>query len=88
MRGDKVLNLTLIVLTLLASVLLAALILTLGLWMRGIDSIVFPGLGLIIATPIIALALLMAEAILVKLTAYLIRYVPLETLFSWISSIS
>ena len=82
------LNLALIFLTLLASVLLAALILTLGLWMRGIDSIAFPGLGLIIATPLIALALLITEAIVVALTAYLIRYVPLETLFSWISSIS
>jgi hypothetical protein len=87
-RGDKVLNLALIFLTLLASVLLAALILTLGLWMRGIDSIAFPGLGLIVATPLIALALLITEAMVVALAAYLIRYVPLETLFSWISNIS
>ena len=79
------LNLALIFLTLLASVLLAALILTLGLWMRGIDSIAFPGLGLLVATPLIALALLIVEAMVVALTAYLIRYVPLETLFSWIS---
>jgi hypothetical protein len=83
-----VLNLALIFLTLVACVLLAALILTLGLWMRGIDSIAFPGLGLLVATPLIALALLTAEAMVIVLAAYLIRYVPLETLFSWISSIS
>lgn len=88
MRGDKVLNLALIFLTLIACVLLAAIILTLGLWMRGIDSIAFPGLGLIVATPLIAMTLLIVEAIVVTLTAFLIRYIPLETLLFWISSIS
>jgi len=88
MRGDKVLNLALIFLTLVACVLLAALIFTLGLWMRGVDSIAFPGLGLLVATPLIAMALFIIETIVVALTAYLIRYVPLETLLSLISSIS
>ena len=82
------LNLALIVLTLIACALLAAIILTLGLWMRGIDVIAFPGLGLLVATPLVAMALLIIEAIVVALAAYLIRYVPLENLLSWMNSIS
>ena len=82
------LNLALLFLTLVACILLVALILTLGLWMRGIGSIAFPGLGVLVATPLLAFALLIAVAMVVALTAYLIRYISLETLLSWISNIS
>jgi hypothetical protein len=55
--GITVLQIALIVLKLL-SVLLALLLLLVAVgWLRGTDNVAFPGLGLIIATPLLLLAL-------------------------------
>lgn len=48
-----------------------AIILLVG-WWKGSDSIVFPGLGIIIATPLLAVLLLIAEATII-LIASLVR---------------
>jgi hypothetical protein len=39
----------------------------LGLWLRGINSILLPGLGIIVATPLIVLLLLIVEVGIVLL---------------------
>ncbi len=75
-------------LMLVASVLLVGVTVTLGMWMRGSSAVVLPGAGLIIATPLIFFMFLIAEAIVVVLAALLVRYVPLEQLLSWLSSVS
>ena len=63
--------------TLLVTLLMWAAILisasTIGIlimWWRGMDVIALPGLGLIVATPIIVLLLLMAEIALVILAIF------------------
>jgi hypothetical protein len=72
-------------LMLIASVLLVGATVTLGLWMRGASAIAFPGAGLLIATPLIFIMFLIAEAVVVVLAASLVRYIPLERLLSWMS---
>lgn len=71
------LNLLLILLILIAIAVLIAIIGVLGLWMRGADSIAFPGLGIIVATPLLLILLSIVELMLVVLAAYLVRYVPI-----------
>jgi hypothetical protein len=70
------LNLALAVSTLLAMVVLIALICALGLWMKGIDSIVFPGLGIIVGTQLFLIVLSIAEVSLILIAAYLVRFLP------------
>lgn len=69
-------NLLLTLLILMAAALLVSIIGVLGFWMKGASSIVLPGLGIIVATPLLLILLLVAEIILVVLAAYLVRYVP------------
>ena len=63
--------------TLLAVAVLIVLIGILGLWMRGIGSIAFPGLGVIVGTKLLLIALAAAELSLVFVAAYLVRFLPL-----------
>jgi hypothetical protein len=37
------------------------------MWWKGVDSILFPGLGIIVATPVIVLLLLIVEVVIVLL---------------------
>lgn len=52
----------LILVAILISVLATSLLIG---WWKGADSIALPGLGLIIATPLLAVALLVAEAVII-----------------------
>jgi hypothetical protein len=70
------LKLALVVSTLLAILVLVALIGALGLWMKGIDSIAFPGLGVIVGTKLFLIVLSLAEVCLVFAAAYLVRFIP------------
>ena len=70
------LKLALVVSTLLAIVVLVALIGALGLWMKGIGSVAFPGLGLIVGTQLISIVLSIAEVSLILIAAYLVRFLP------------
>ena len=40
------------------------------LWLRGIDSILLPGLGIVVATPVIVLLILILEVALVLLAVF------------------
>lgn len=71
------LKLALAAAALLAVAVLIALIGALGLWMRGVDSIAFPGLGIIVGTKFLSIALAVAEFSLVLIAAYLVRFLPL-----------
>ena len=64
----------------IAIVILIIFIGVLGAWMKGADSLAFPGLGLLIATPLILVALLVSEIVMVLLAAYLVRYIPIMQL--------
>lgn len=66
----------LLLLYLLAAAILIPLIGALGFWLRGTDSIVLPGLGLIIATPLLVATLAVAEVGVVICAAYCVRYLP------------
>ena len=70
-------KLALAVSTLLAVAVLIALIGVLGLWMKGVGSIAFPGLGVLVGTKFFLIALAVAEVSLVFLAAYLVRFLPL-----------
>lgn len=70
-------NVILVTLILIAVVVLVAIISVLGFWMKGTDTIVLPGLGIIVATPLLLILLFAAEVSLVVLAAYLVRYVPI-----------
>ena len=66
----------LVLLYLLAAALLIPLIGALGFWLKGADSIALPGLGVIIATPLLVAALAAAEVGAVCCAAYCVRYLP------------
>ncbi|MBA3242074.1 MAG: hypothetical protein H0T60_12675 [Acidobacteria bacterium] len=71
----------LLILSMLAALLILVLfILVLGLWMKGVSSVALPGLGLIVATPLILLLLLFLETVFVILAAYLVRLIPFARL--------
>ncbi len=72
--------LLLIISMLAALFVLILFILLLGLWMRGASSLALPGLGLIVATPLILLVLLFLETVFVLLAAYLVRFIPFARL--------
>lgn len=69
-------------LMLAASALLIGITVTVGLWMRGASVVVFPGAGLMIATRLIFVTLLIAEAAVMVLAAWLVRYTPLGRILS------
>ena len=64
----------LVLLYLLAAALLIPLIGALGFWLKGADSIALPGLGVIIATPLVVAALAVAEIGAIFCAAYCVRY--------------
>jgi hypothetical protein len=64
-------------LILLAVAVLVAIIGALGFLMKGADSIALHGLGIIMATPLLLLLLSVAEIMLIVISAYLVRYVPI-----------
>jgi len=61
-------------------VVLVLFIILLGVWMKGASSLALPGLGVIVATPIDLLLLLVVEIIVVFIAAYLVRLIPLGRL--------
>jgi hypothetical protein len=78
-------SLLLVLLILIAAAILVALIGVLGFWMKGAAVIALPGLGLIIATPLILVLLVTLEIGVVVLAAYLLRYTPIVRLGSWMT---
>ena len=64
----------LVLLYLLAAAILIPLIGALGFWLKGAGSIALPGLGIIIATPLLVAALAVAEVGAVFCAAYCVRY--------------
>ncbi|MBA3712411.1 MAG: hypothetical protein H0W76_08165 [Pyrinomonadaceae bacterium] len=64
----------------ISSVILIFIILLLGVWMRGSSSLAFPGIGLIVSTPLVLVLLLVAETVLVLIAAYLVRVIPIARL--------
>ena len=52
----------------------------LGAWMKGASSLAFPGLGLLVATPLILLLLFVAETFMVLVAAYFVRFIPIMQL--------
>ena len=70
-------NLALGLLILLAVILLVAIIGVLGLWMKGVDAIAFPGLGIIVATGLMLGLLIIIEVACVISAALLIRSIPI-----------
>jgi hypothetical protein len=78
-------SLLLVLLISIAAAILVALIGVLGFWMKGADVILLPGLGLIIATPLILALLVTLEIGVVVLAAYLVRYTPIVRLGSWMT---
>ncbi len=61
-------------------IILVLFILLLGVWMKGSSSLAFPGLGLIVAAPLVLILLLVAETIMVLIAAYLVRLIPIVRL--------
>lgn len=70
-------NLVFVTFILIAVIVLVAIICMLGFWMRGVDVIALPGLGILVATPLLLILLFVVEVFLVMLGAYLMRYVPI-----------
>jgi hypothetical protein len=65
MVGGKTMTLINAFLTLVAILISVLTIGLLIMWWRGVDSIAFPGLGLLIATPVLVLLLLIIEVVVV-----------------------
>ena len=72
--------LLLILATLAALFILVLCILLLGLWMKGVGAVALPGLGIIVATPLLLMALLSLEVVFALLAAYLVRFLPFARL--------
>jgi hypothetical protein len=73
--------LALLAISVIVSILVLILfIIFLGLWMKGSTSLVLPGLGVIVATPLVLLMLLVVEIIMVLISAYLVRLIPIARL--------
>ena len=66
----------LVLLYLIAAAMLVPLIWVLGVWLKGADSIALPGLGIIIATPLLVMVLVIAEFGTIFCAAYCVRYLP------------
>ena len=66
----------LFILYLVAAATLIPLIVALGLWLKGADSVALPGLGIIIATPLLVAVLAVAEVGVIFCAAYCVRYLP------------
>ncbi len=68
-------NVLLALLILAAITILVAIIGVLGLWLSGPGSIVFPGLGIVVASGLVLTVLVVVEIVIVFGAAYLTRYV-------------
>jgi len=66
----------LVILYLLAAAILIPLIGALGFWLKGADAIALPGLGILIATPLLVAVLAVAEVGVILCAAYCVRYLP------------
>ena len=64
------------ILYLIAAAILIPLIGALGFWLKGADSIALPGLGIIVATPLLVMVLFIAEFGAIFCAAYCVRYLP------------
>ncbi len=60
--------------------ILALLIFVLGAWMKGADVIALPGFGIVIATPLMLILLIMSEVVAVLIAAYFVRLIPFSRL--------
>ena len=67
-------------------VILILFIILLGSWMKGSSSLALPGLGLIIATPLSLILLLVVEIVMVLIAAYLVRLIPIARLLQFPSA--
>lgn len=70
-------NLALGLLMLLAVILLVAIIGVLGLWLKGVGSIAFPGLGIIVATGLMLAFLIITEVAVIICAAFIVRSIPI-----------
>ena len=70
----------LVILYLIAATILVPLFLVLGFWLKGADSIALPGLGIIIATPLLVTVLVIAELGALLCAAYCVRHLPTSSL--------
>ena len=70
----------LVISIIMAIVILIIFIGVLGAWMRGASVLAFPGLGLLVAAPLVLLALFVAETFVVLVAAYLVRFIPIMQL--------
>ena len=66
----------LVILYLIAAAILVPLIWVLGFWLKGADSLALPGLGIIIAAPLLVTVLVIAEFGAIFCAAYCVRYLP------------
>jgi hypothetical protein len=66
----------LVILYLVAAAILIPLIWALGFWLKGADSIALPGLGILVATPLLVVVLFVAEVGVIFCAAYCVRYLP------------
>lgn len=67
-------------------VILILFIIFLGSWMKGVNTLALPGLGIIIATPLFLMLLLVAEIVMVLIAAYLVRLIPIARLLHFPSA--
>lgn len=70
------LNVSLAVFTLASILVLIALVLALGLWMKNIDAIALPGPGLLIGIRFAFFMECLAEIVFILIAAYLVRFLP------------
>jgi hypothetical protein len=66
----------LVILYLVAAAVLIPLIGALGFWLKGADVIALPGLGILVATPLLVAVLALAEVGAIFGAAYCVRYLP------------
>jgi hypothetical protein len=66
-----------LIFTLLVLAAVATSLLTIGmllLWLRGVDSLAFPGLGLLVATPLFVVLLTLLQLVFVAAAIFAARY--------------
>jgi hypothetical protein len=66
----------LFILYLMAAAILVPLVWVLGFWLKGADVIALPGVGIIIATPLLVSVLVIAEVGAIFCAAYCVRFLP------------
>jgi hypothetical protein len=71
----------LVILYLVAAAVLIPLIGALGFWLKGANVIALPGLGLLIAMPLLVIVLFVAEVGVIFCAAYCVRYLPAVGMF-------